>query len=89
MIKKQDMQIEEVNQYSNMTKGSVTKMETRMITFDNRLREIEDEHKHRASDIKKLMEDVSHHNERLIKVDNRIINLTERVEDREKDTRLS
>jgi predicted DNA-binding protein YlxM (UPF0122 family) len=40
MAKRQDKQVEEVNQFKNMTKGSVSKMETRMISFDNRLKEL-------------------------------------------------
>ena len=60
-----------------------------MIAFDNRLKELEDEHKHRTSDIRKLMDDVTLHNERLTKLDYKADNLTARVEDREKDTKLS
>ena len=42
MIKRQDTHIEEVTQFRNMTKSTVSKMETRMIAFDNRLKELED-----------------------------------------------
>ena len=57
-------------------------METRMISFDNRLKELEDDHKHRVSDINKLMEDVVSHNERMIKLSNKVDNLNDRVQDR-------
>ncbi len=40
MVKKQDAQTEEVNQFKNITKAAMSKMEGRMITFDNRLREL-------------------------------------------------
>ena len=53
-----------------------------MITFDNRLKELEDEHKHRSSDIKKLLEDSVNSNEKLFKLDTKVTNLTARVEDR-------
>lgn len=42
MIKRQDSQIEEMTQFRNTTKSTVSKMETRMIAFDNRLKELED-----------------------------------------------
>jgi len=35
------------------------------------------------------MEDVTNHNERMIKLSNKVDNLNERVQDREKDTKLS
>lgn len=50
-----EAQIEEAAQFKNLTKGSVTKMETRMITFDNRLKELEDHHKHTQTDLKRLL----------------------------------
>lgn len=56
MVKKQDSSTEDINQFKNVTKSAVGKMETRMISFDNRLRELEDENKHKNSDIKKLLE---------------------------------
>lgn len=40
MTKKQDAQSEEINQFKNITKAATTKMESRMISFDNRLREL-------------------------------------------------
>lgn len=89
MIKRQDSQIEEMTQFRNTTKSTVSKMETRMIAFDNRLKELEDEHKHRSSDIKKLLEDGANGNEKLIKLDLKVANLTARVEDRERDSKLS
>jgi hypothetical protein len=64
-------------------------METRMIAFDNRLKELEDEHKHRSSDIKKLLEDGVNSNEKLVKLDLKVGNLAARVEDRERDSKLS
>ena len=79
MVRRQDQQIEESNLFKNITKGAVSKMETRMITFDNRLKELEDDHKHRVSDINKLMEDVVGLNERIIKLTNKVGNLNDRV----------
>jgi hypothetical protein len=38
MAKRQDSQTEEVNQFKNLTKAAMSKMEGRMIGFDNRLR---------------------------------------------------
>ena len=70
----QDRQIEEVNQFKNITKSAVTKMETRMITFDNRLKELEDDARHRNHELKKTSEDVSSHNERLLKLDFKLNN---------------
>ena len=64
-------------------------METRMITFDNRLKELEDDARHRSNQLKKVIEDVSSHNERILKLDFKVNHLTERVEDREKDSKLS
>jgi hypothetical protein len=79
MVKRQDTQVEEVTQFKNTTKSAVSKMETRMITFDNRLKELEDDHKHRVSDVKKLLEDGVGFNERLYKLDLKVSNLTSRV----------
>ncbi len=38
MINKQNSQTEEINQFKNMTKNSINKMESKMIAFENRLR---------------------------------------------------
>lgn len=40
LVKRIEGQVEEAGQFKNMTKGAVTKMETRMIAFDNRLKEL-------------------------------------------------
>ena len=50
-----------------------------MIAFENRLRELEDDSKHKASDIRKLIEDVSSNNERIIKLELKTVNLNARV----------
>lgn len=89
MTKKQDAQSEEINQFKNITKAATTKMESRMISFDNRLRQLQDDTKHKASDIRKLLEEASNHNEKIIKLELKTINLTARVEDRERDSKLS
>lgn len=89
MAKRQDAQVEEVGQFKNQTKGTVGKMETRMIGFDNRLKELEDEQRHRASDVKRLVEDGAAYSERLVQLDLKVADLLARVEDREKDSRLS
>jgi len=39
-----------------------------MIVFDNRLKELEDDIRHKGSDIRKLYEEASSHNERIVKV---------------------
>lgn len=64
-------------------------MEGRMIAFDNRLRELEDDSKHKGSDIKKLLEEGSSHNEKIIKLELKVVNLNSRIEDRERDSKLS
>jgi hypothetical protein len=46
----------------------MTKMESKLIAFDNRLRELEDDSKHKSSDIRKLLEEASAHNEKIIKL---------------------
>ena len=55
MTKKQDSLTEEINQFKNITKAAVAKMEGRMTAFDNRLRELEDDSRHKATEIKKLL----------------------------------
>lgn len=60
-----------------------------MITFDNRLKELQDQHKHRSSDIKKLLQDSVTSSEKMIKLDLKLSNLLARVEDRERDSKLS
>jgi 5-carboxymethyl-2-hydroxymuconate isomerase len=62
MIKRQNSHTEETNQFKNITKASITKMESRMVSFDLRLRELEDDSKHKTSDIHKLLEEASAHN---------------------------
>ncbi len=68
MTKKQDSLTEEMNQFKNITKAAVAKMEGRMIAFDNRLRELEDDSRHKATEIKKLLEQTGIHNEKIIKL---------------------
>ena len=60
-----------------------------MISFDNRLKDSEDELKRKVQDINRLMEDSINHNEKIIKAELRMIDLTHRIEEREKDTKLS
>jgi DNA repair exonuclease SbcCD ATPase subunit len=79
MVKRQDAQTEEVNQFKNLTKAAMSKMEGRMIAFDNRLRELEDDSKHKTSDIKKLLEENSTHNEKIIKLELKAVNLNARI----------
>ena len=55
MLKRQDTHFEEMTQFKNTTKSAVSKAETRMIGFDNRLKDLQDEQKHRFTDIKKLL----------------------------------
>jgi|JI8StandDraft_1071087.scaffolds.fasta_scaffold2239244_1 hypothetical protein len=38
LVRRTEAQVEEASQFKSMTKGAVTKMETRMIAFDNRLK---------------------------------------------------
>ena len=82
MIKRQDQQIEEVNQFKNTVKSALSKSEGRIISFDNRLKELEDDYRHRGSDIRKLMEDVTLHGERLSKLDYCTDSLGSRIGDR-------
>ena len=89
MGQRQDQSIEEVNQFKNTTKAAVSKMETRLISFDNRLKELEDDHRHKNTELKKLKEDVVEHSEGLAKLNHKADDLGVRVDDREKDTRLS
>lgn len=79
MMKRQDTQLEEISQLKNNTKSAVSKMETRMIGFDNRLKELEDEHRHRSSDIKKIIEDTVSANEKMVKLDLKVADLLVRV----------
>lgn len=87
--KRQDQQVEEVSQFKNSTKSAVSRMETRMIAFDNRLKELEDNHRHTHSDLRRLLEDGVSGNERTGKLESLVADLGTRVEDREKDTKLS
>lgn len=87
--KRVEAQVDEAVQFKNVTKGAVNKMETRMVTFDNRLKLIEDSYKHNNTDLKRIAEDLLSHNERLAKLDIKANDLSSRVEGREKDTKLS
>lgn len=89
MGRRQDAQTEEVNQFKNLAKAAMGKMEGRMIAFDNRLRELEDDSKHKGSDIRKLLEEGSAHSEKIIKLELKAVNLGSRIEDRERDSKLS
>lgn len=54
-------------------------METRMVAFDNRLKELEDENRHKGSDIRKLLEEASIHNEKITKLEMKAVNLNSRI----------
>ena len=89
LSKRLEAQADEVAMFKNNTRAAVTKMETRMITFDNRLKELEDTGRHRNADIKRLFEDATNHTERITKLEVKSGDLTARIDDREKDGRLS
>jgi len=45
--------------------------------------------RHRSSDLKKLIEEASLHNEKIIKLEIKMSDISIRIDDREKDTKLS
>ena len=53
-----------------------------MISFDNHLKDSEDELKRKVQDINRLMDDSINHNEKIIKTELKLIDITHRVEER-------
>lgn len=60
-----------------------------MIALDNRLKDIEDELKRKSQEIHRLIDESINHNEKIIKLELRMIDVSNRIEEREKDSKLS
>ena len=68
MISKLDSHNDEINTMRTNTRNTLNKFEMKQVAAENRIRENEDEHKRKAKEIQRLMENVLANNERVIKI---------------------